>query len=63
MSDNDKNQPTSINVPGRPVLPPADRHYITRITRHTAPDDQTTLITPQVDVGADLTAIRGGFAK
>jgi hypothetical protein len=47
-------------VPQRPVRPPHDRHYITRISARTTASERTTFILPGVNVAGDLTAIRNG---
>jgi hypothetical protein len=50
------------NTPQRLVLPPADRHYINRLSKRTTASERTTLIVPGVDVSSDLKAIREGRA-
>jgi hypothetical protein len=59
----DDADPSNENLPPGPILPPADRHYINRITRRTPAADLTTLIPPSLDVAGDLAAIRAGQAK
>jgi hypothetical protein len=53
---------TLRNAPKRPVLAPADRHYINRISKRTTASERTTLIVPGVDISGDLEAIRNGHA-
>lgn len=57
------NEPDQLrNAPQRLVLPPADRHYISRLSKRTTASERTTLIVPGVDVRGDLEAIRNGLA-
>ncbi|MDQ3252992.1 MAG: hypothetical protein M3R15_03640 [Acidobacteriota bacterium] len=50
------------NMPSKPLKPPANRHYIAKVTEKSWTKAENTVIEPWVDVKADVAAVNAGEA-